>query len=67
MICRISDTDIVASDATSFANASDRGTVVKTTKYGIDEPRENVTKVGKVICNVRNFRYTITFVEGGTD
>lgn len=63
----MSDTDIVASDATSLANASDRGTVVKTTKYGIDEPRENVTKVGKVTCNVRNFRFINTCVEGGTD
>lgn len=39
---------MVASAAISFAKSVDRGVVVKTTKYGIVEVRENVTEVGKV-------------------
>jgi hypothetical protein len=40
--------EMVASEAISRARAEDRGVVVKTTKYGIEEARENVTDVGNV-------------------
>lgn len=48
VICRVRDTEIVASAAISFAISGERGVVVKTTKYGIVEERENVTDVGRV-------------------
>ena len=45
---RTSDMEIVASAAISLAMLAERGVVVKTTKYGIEEARGNVTEVGKV-------------------
>lgn len=49
VICRERDMEIVASAAISLINSGDRGIVVKTAKYGMSEPREKVTEVGKVI------------------
>lgn len=49
--CRSNETDIVASAAISRAKDGDRGVVVNTTKYGIDEEREKVTDVGSVTWN----------------
>lgn len=40
--------DIVALAAISRASDEDRGVVVKTTKNGTEEARENVTDVGSV-------------------
>jgi hypothetical protein len=51
VILRTSDTHIVASAAISLASSGDRGEVVKTTKYGIDDAREKVKEVGSVIYN----------------
>ena len=50
LIWRTSETEMVASADISLACSEDRGRVVKTTKYGIDDDRENVTDVGSVIC-----------------
>lgn len=43
--------EIVASEAISRASVEDRGVVVKTTKYGMEEARENVTDVGNVTAH----------------
>lgn len=40
--------EMVASEAISRARLEDRGVVVKTTKYGMEEAREKVTDVGNV-------------------
>ncbi len=46
---RMSETDIVASEAISRVKDSDRGVVVNTTKYGREEERGKVRLVGRVI------------------
>lgn len=48
-VCRVNETVMVASAAISLASSGDRGVVVNTTKYGIDDEREKVTDVGRVI------------------
>jgi hypothetical protein len=51
--------EMVASEAISRARFDERGVVVKTTKYGMEEARENVTEAGKVTWIDRQTRKKI--------